>query len=85
MSNLTYPEWKTLERLLISPCDRFELSRYILSSYAPNDVKSLRDKGYRINTEYVSYLRSDGKETRIGIYHLQDKEKAQKAIEGYQE
>ena len=84
MSNLTYTEWKTLERLLISPCDRFELGRYILSGYAPNDVKSLRDKGYRINTEYVSYLRADGRETRIGIYHLVDVEKAQKAIEEFQ-
>ena len=82
---LTYTEWKTLERLLISPCDRFELGRYILSGYAPNDVKALRDKGFNIQTEYVSYLRTDGKETRIGIYHLIDKETAQKAIEDYQE
>lgn len=82
---LTYTEWKTLERLLISPCDRFELGRYILSGYAPNDVKALRDKGFNIHTEYVSYLRTDGKETRIGIYHLKDKEKAQEAIEEYQE
>ena len=85
MISLTYTEWKTLERLLISPCDRFELGRYILSGYAPNDIKSLRDKGFEIQTEYVSYLRSDGKETRIGIYHLLNKEKAQKSIEEFQE
>jgi len=82
---LTYTEWKTLERLLISPCDRFELGRYILSGYAPNDVKALRDKGFNIHTEYVSYLRTDGKETRIGIYHLRDKQKAQDAIASFQE
>ncbi len=81
---LTYTEWKTLERLLISPCDRFELGRYILSGYAPNDVKALRDKGFNIKTEYVAYLRTDGKETKIGIYHLEAIEKAQKAIEEYQ-
>lgn len=83
--NLTYTEWKTLERLLISPCDRFELGRYILSGYAPNDVKALRDKGFKIHTAYVSYLRSDDKETKIGIYHLVDKEEAQQVIEGFQE
>lgn len=78
--NLRFSEWKTLERLLKSPCNRFELGSYILSGYAPNDVKALRDKGYRIHTEYVPYLRSDGKETRIGIYHLEDEEKARIAL-----
>lgn len=82
-STLKYTEWKTLERLLKSPCNRFELGSYILSGYAPNDIKGLRDKGFAIRTERVSYRRSDGKWTTIGIYHLEDIEKAKKALKVY--
>lgn len=80
---LRFAELETLRLLIKKPHNRFELGYKIMSGYAPNEVKALRDilGQESIETVWQPYLRRDGKTTRIGVYHLHDIDKALKLLE----